>query len=108
MTTPPDAPALDLDAIEARANAATPGPWCAGGSYVGIVRPWGNIYSVVGVQIVHEGWESRTGGIQTPVDAAFIAAARADIPALVAAVRALTAENARLRAAAVTALLRAL
>jgi hypothetical protein len=64
---------LDLGAIEARAAAATPGPWEAkrdgeGGSLVRM--PDGDSARVTGVD-----------------DAIFIANARTDVPALVAAVR---------------------
>lgn len=54
---------LDLDAIRARAEAATEGPWFA----------WDR---AVGWNIV----------ITRPEDAAFIAAARTDVPALLAEV----------------------
>ena len=59
---------MNLDEIEARANAATPGPWREGSS---------DLYSVR--------------------NAAFIAAARTDVPALIARVRELEAECERLR-----------
>jgi hypothetical protein len=59
---------IDLDAIEARANAATPGPWKEGSN---------DVYSVR--------------------NAAFIAAARTDVPALIARVRELEAECERLK-----------
>jgi hypothetical protein len=70
---------LDLDAIEARAAAATPGPWTTSSE-----------------------WSVRTGARDDELvacvqykdhgrDAAFIAAARTDVPALVAECRALRA-----------------
>ncbi len=59
---------INLDEIERRANAATPGPWKEGASDVYIVR-----------------------------NAAFIAAARTDVPALIARVRELEAECERLK-----------
>lgn len=67
-----------LDAIEACANAATPGPWEHGGND-GLV------------------WPERVGdpvsASTEPEDADFIAAARTDVPALVAEVRRLRAER---------------
>jgi hypothetical protein len=90
---------LDLDRIEARAEAATPGPWEAvrgfqGEEFVGIrVDDRPNIFTTIAEDTL------------TRADADFIAAARADVPALVARVRALEAEvqqlqeqNARLEA----------
>ena len=68
---------LDLDAIEARVNAATDGPWEA--------YPDGLVWTKV----------PRIGdpvsGSVLPEDAEFIAAARTDVPALVAEVRRLRA-----------------
>lgn len=67
---------LNLDAIEARVAAATDGPWKHGGND-GLV------------------WGPRIGdpvsGSTEPEDADFIAAARTDVPALVAEVRQLRA-----------------
>lgn len=85
MTTEP----LDIDAIEARANAATPGPW--------VETP----YSRSGAG-TDERYTAITGGREVvttdqfpcsrkPADATFIAHARTDIPALVARVRELEA-----------------
>ena len=79
-----------LAEIEARAEAATPGEWVAdcvqgiravlsGGSRRAMVVPWAS------------------GELLMQADAAFIAAARADVPALVAEVRRLRAEVERLR-----------
>lgn len=75
---------LDLDAIEARANAAPPGPWTQHGERAywpqGIYGPTANITGIT--------WD----GGQTPESAwatsDFIAAAREDVPALVAELRA--------------------
>jgi hypothetical protein len=66
-------PDLNLDAIEARVNAATEGPWqiIGGGEYV----------TGAGVGI-----GTADGGIMAR-DAEFIAHAREDVPALVAEVR---------------------
>lgn len=73
----------DLDAIEARANAATEGPWAAD-------RLEGNLDSLY----------SRVAevGMWLEADAEFIAHARADVPALVAEVRRLRAAEERVRA----------
>ena len=79
----------DLEAIEARASAATPGPWTS---------PWigdstcrdailGGGGEVVGVTW-RDGWHLAV----TQADAEFIAAARTDVPALVAELRQLRAE----------------
>ena len=68
-----------LAEIEARANAATPGPWWP--EHRGVMAE--------GVEIVDDcavaGWDAY------PENQAFIAAARTDVPALVAEVRRLTA-----------------
>jgi hypothetical protein len=98
MTTP-----LDLDAIQARADKATPGPWAV---------PGANVFRVIAIG------PEPTGIVEYPeehfyygnddlvyqrhqdpgADRAFIAAARTDVPALVNELRALRAEVARLRA----------
>ena len=65
---------LDLDAIEARAHAATPGPWRPAG-------PDGDAVAQMG----------SARRIRSLEDAAFIAAARTDVPALLAEVRRLRA-----------------
>lgn len=80
---------IDLDAIEARANAATPGPW------------------TVSRSSDHPGERHIDAGLGAGVyvamdvgadDAAFIANARTDIPALVARVRELEAAERELNA----------
>lgn len=73
---------VDLDELQALADAATPGPWTVTGDDlidgVGKARgPNGRIFEDMDVR---------------PNDAAFIAAARAAVPELVAEVRALRAE----------------
>jgi hypothetical protein len=86
---------LDLDAIEARVNAATPAPWEV---------PTANVFRVVAPGQPHHNAQSglappypwrlicETGPYdQEAADFAFIAAARTDIPALVAEVRRLRA-----------------
>lgn len=75
---------IDLDTIEARANAATEGPW--------------SVYSTIQAESVVVGASGRlTATIATPsiapddygfANAEFIAHARTDVPALVAEVRA--------------------
>ena len=76
-------PADRLDAIEARANAATAGPWEAEGAEVFTV---GHGMFGGGVATVYYGAE--TGGHHPAADRSFIVNARQDVPALVAALRA--------------------
>lgn len=90
---------VDLEAIEARANAATPGPWGSGPLITGDKGDY-----VVWYGRDAEGqrrYIGAAGGLWAPVcppdaeivfqaeiaNAAFIAAAREDVPALVAEVR---------------------
>lgn len=89
---------LDLDAIEARLAAATPGPWRAytkerHDSLFGL--PDDTAYSWVTVshddEIIGELFDDATGH-RGSLDAAFIAAAPTDIAALIAEVRRLRAE----------------
>ena len=65
---------LDLEAIKARCELATPGPWEARDGYV---------------------WRGDTSlaGTLRPADASFAAAARTDVPALVAEVERLLADT---------------
>ena len=80
----------ELDAIRARADAATPGPWQKiqpggpNGPFWGICNPKGNIIAL------------RLS--QSTQDADFISAAREDVPALVAEIDRLRAENDQVRA----------
>ena len=94
---------IDLDAIEARANAATPGPWTyhEGCGYVE-VPPCGAIEfkpgwerSVHFLARVHNNHVEGEDGLG--FDGPFIAAARTDVPALIARVRELEAECERLK-----------
>lgn len=84
-STPSDGPAeaIDLEAIEARAKAAMEGPWttCRSNAdrWTGIEAPKDSVVL--------------SCGRCDPPDAAFIAAARQDVPALVREVRALRAEQ---------------
>lgn len=85
---------LNLDAIKARAEAATKGPWASG-------RDWGTITS--GPDSVAHGWHETTcpecdgtvytqGHVSISVeDLEFITASRTDVPALVAEVERLRA-----------------
>jgi hypothetical protein len=89
--TPPD-----LDAIEARAAAATPGPWTVEGE--------GDLPGINDLMVVDpvEQWICNVddgNAKRNLADAAFIAAARTDVPALVAALRASLAREAALREA---------
>lgn len=70
---------MDLDVIEQRANAATEGPWEYDGRTLWGRDDIGRIKAV------------------TPEDRVFTAAARTDVPDLVARVRELEAENEKLR-----------
>ncbi|MFJ2863709.1 hypothetical protein [Kitasatospora sp. NPDC087314] len=88
MTQPqPDAP-LDLDAIQARAEAATPGPWHVEEDRRDYTRWVATLDGTLGINFGYLG--NRTEG-----DAAFVAAARTDVEALLARVRELEAELAR-------------
>ena len=80
-----------LQEIEARANAATPGPWgadCAEGMR--------SVLSGGGLRALVVPWVS--GALLSQGDSAFIAAARTDVPALVAEARQLRAELATVTA----------
>lgn len=74
----------ELDACEARANAATPGPWEAGAKITKRVYIASSLH--------------RIADTLSTADATFIAAARTDVPTLVARVRDLEAQLARERA----------
>jgi len=74
----------ELTAIEARANAATREPWSVGDAYVPTA-------SLSAVSVYGMGME--IAECQMPEDGTFIAAARVDVPALVAEVRRLRAER---------------
>jgi hypothetical protein len=77
----------ELTAIEARANAATPGPWAThdqGREDYSICRDNGNNTCCPLFE--------RIGPDDDSIDGAFISAARVDVPALVAEVRRLRAE----------------
>jgi len=78
---------LDLDAIRARCAAATPGPWTAPSQYPWLVFQDADEYNVVSTNLAGK----------ADLDAAFIAAAREDVPALLAALASSRAEVERLR-----------
>ena len=73
-----------LDKIEARANAATEGPWEAGERCVFTLEG----APVISDDVVHYGHGMAGEGVCREEDTEFIAHARADVPALVAALRA--------------------
>jgi hypothetical protein len=72
--------ALDLNAIKARAEAATPGPWAAGTDAYAELHPW-----ELSISRQYPLIEMDTNG-QGGHDAQFIAHAREDVPALIAEV----------------------
>jgi hypothetical protein len=77
---------LDLDRIEARAEAATPGPWFAKEN--DLIGGW----CVMPVDDVPSNGVYEVADFAHREAAEFIAAARTEVPALVAWVRALEAE----------------
>jgi hypothetical protein len=88
QAVPPDA---DLAAIAARANAATPGPWCTDNTEI----YQGSEYRADAFWV---GETCRVDGPDAPADAEFIAHARTDVPALLARVAELEAQAATTRA----------
>lgn len=95
---------LDLDAIEARANAATPGPWgfYDGSNYADVAAdmevtsPGSYSYREKVARLededywddpAHEDDDEEQASQQMAANAAFIAHAREDVPALLAEVR---------------------
>jgi hypothetical protein len=91
--TPDGAPngPLDLDAIEARANAASPGPWAL------IYRGIREEYDVASVATFGDLSGTR-GMFERKADAVFVAHAPSDVTLLVRRVRELEAERDRLTA----------
>ncbi len=95
----PDRPPLDLDAIEKRCNAATPGPWlpaCGTGWPEGLKAAMGVLIDERGPEGV--GWPlfpegeaipdgAPVGAFADPKDQMFAAHARQDLPAVVAELR---------------------
>ena len=84
----------ELTAIEARAAAATVGPWRhdTDGGAIGAVEAGGMALAQVQQRVPRD-------NARRDLDAAFIAAARADVPALVAEVRRLRTEVAKVTVA---------
>lgn len=89
--TPDPLTEQQLADIETRANAATPGPWCTdsweiyqGTEYEPGISMW-----------IGETCRGTTSPEQDSSDAEFVAAARTDVPALLAEVRRLRAESER-------------
>lgn len=86
---------IDLDGIERRVNAATKGPWIEGRPDMatlvdGFDSKWiyaGDQYCALASSRIDGSWEDVMS------NARFIAAARTDVPALVAEVRRLREEN---------------
>lgn len=120
---------LDLDAIEARANGASPAPWTfrdvsGAGLQISAILPAGFKFDAtcrdadgnrefmhytmrqdIWVQIADARWVQFGTGPWAELqkrNAEFIAHARADVPALVEEVRRLTAHNTALRATVLT------
>lgn len=98
MTDMSSGPALDLDAIVARAEAATPGPWKAmcyvmrDGTLRRVEYDAGGLNEGAGFTVAD--MDAREGGdAQNASNAAFIAHARTDVPALVKALREAWAER---------------
>ena len=102
---------LDLDAIEARTNNATPAPWgyYDGGDYADLVagyQPTGPgsytcTQSIARIEAdEYEAEDDDEAADQMRADAEFITHARTDVPALVAEIRRLTAELATMTAVA--------
>lgn len=83
--------AAELDALEALANAATPGPWKQDWTWIGKHEMPMSIEANDGLRVIGtlDEWED-----QCPADSRFIAAARDAVPRLIARVRELEAEAA--------------
>jgi hypothetical protein len=87
---------IDLDEIERRANAATPGPWVVYEK----PDPWGywTVQDADGKDVFDDGSAGAEYGQTCGIaDRDFLVAARTDVPALIARVRELEAECERLR-----------
>ena len=80
-----------LDAMQARCDAATEGPWVADGGEISQSwkrpEPWKPIVSTA-VACMSYCYGGSAAGVEEEADAEFIAAARTDLPRLIAAVRA--------------------
>ena len=82
---------LDLEAIKARCEAATPGPWAVANIAPGWAEDENDWCVVPGV--VESCGSDMCGPVVRSADAAFIASARTDVPALVAEVERLREER---------------
>lgn len=86
---------IDLDAIQARADAATPGPWEAdldpGAETRGVWPTGPGEEIIIGAYVAADGFDSVQFQHGTDENLEFIAAAREDIPSLVSLVRELQA-----------------
>ena len=92
---------LDLEVIKTRAEAATPGPWNWDTDWLrqGTEQEGGEV--VMRVEVVGEPDETEAQLVILTRDATFIAHAREDVPALLAEVERLRADNRQLRCALV-------
>lgn len=79
--------ALDLDAIEARAKAATPAPWQTDQSELSHPRGWDISAEASKYGYIASDGEGYQGAVAEEADAEFVAHARTDIPVLVAEIR---------------------
>lgn len=87
---------MNLDEIERRANAATPGPWTVYENAEPL--DYWTVQDAGGKDVFDDGSASAEYGQTCSIaDRDFLAAARTDVPALVARVRELEAECAALR-----------
>lgn len=87
----------ELEAIEARANAATPGPWERWPDDVDGGDGWALVSDADGEPVVGAHPCPLEQCADAEADYAFIAHARSDVPALIAEVRRLRSERDALR-----------
>ncbi|MFF3867384.1 hypothetical protein [Micromonospora sp. NPDC001898] len=102
MTTTTTTTPLDLDAIRLREQAATSGPWTLRDGFGPLINGttrFGRIANAEHQTVIEEPYSGRDLGA-TQADAEFIAAARQDIPDLLAEVDRLHTENLRMTEAA--------
>ena len=91
----------DLQAIRARADAATHGPWAYDGQHYEITTPFGDSYWLIASECratPEQEVKPDQFGHEYNADYAFIAHARQDVPALLDEIAALQARNAELDA----------
>ena len=93
-----DAPPIDLDAAQALADAATPGPWESDGDYdrAEVCQTAEPFATIVGTETEGRAYMSYERLVLSAADSAFIAQARTLVPALIARVRDLEVINASL------------